>query len=214
MKQKALPRKERERLRQRQEILHASLTLFAEKGYHSVSMQEIAEKSEFSIGSIYKFFENKEDLYKAMILSYCDEFETLLLEVLRETPGDEMDKLRAYVSLKGKIFQKNLPFIRTFLAESKGAGFTMRAQLRAEMGQRYMTFLETLSEVFESGIRNKRFAPISAPYHLALILDNITDSFLILWLEKPGEHPYPENPDVILDVLTKGLIPSSFSKGI
>lgn len=190
-------------------MLTASLALFAEKGYHNVSMQEIAEKSEFSIGTIYKFFENKEDLYKAMILNYCHEFETLLLGVLRETPGDEMAKLRAYVSLKGKIFQKNLPFIRTFLAESKGASFNMRSQLRAEMGQRYMTFLDSVAEVFESGIRNKRFVPISDAYHLALALDNITDSFLTLWLENPESYPYPEDPDLILNILTKGLIPSS-----
>lgn len=214
MKQQALSRKEREKLRQRQEILNASLALFSEKGYQNVSMQEIAEKSEFSIGTIYKFFQNKEDLYTAMILSYCDEFETLLLGVLRDTPGDEMDKLRAYVSLKGKLFQKNLPFIRTFLAESKGASFNMRAKLRSEMGQRYMTFVETVAEVFESGIRNKRFAPVSDSYHLALAMDNIADSFLSLSLEKPDEFPYPEDPDLILNILVKGLIPSSSDKGI
>lgn len=209
MKPKPLSRKDREKLRQRQEMLHASLTLFSEKGYHNVSMQEIAEKSEFSIGTIYKFFQNKEDLYKAMILSYCDEFETLLAKALKDTSGDELDKLRAYVSLKGEIFQKNLPFIRTFLAESKGASFNMRSQIRAEMGQRYMAFLESVAEVFESGIKNKHFVSISDPYHLALALDNITDSFLTLWLEKPEEYPYPKDPDVILNILTKGLIPSS-----
>ncbi|NCC26054.1 MAG: TetR/AcrR family transcriptional regulator, partial [Deltaproteobacteria bacterium] len=56
-------RRERERLRQRQDILAGALALFAEKGYHNVSMQEIAERTEFATGTLYKFFPSKEDLY-------------------------------------------------------------------------------------------------------------------------------------------------------
>ena len=51
-----LPRREREKLRQRQEMLAAALDLFSEKGYHNVSMHEVAGKAEFAIGTLYKFF--------------------------------------------------------------------------------------------------------------------------------------------------------------
>ena len=47
MGEKNLSRRERERLRQSREILAAALALFSERGYHSVSMHEIAEKAEF-----------------------------------------------------------------------------------------------------------------------------------------------------------------------
>ncbi|MCF8062546.1 MAG: TetR/AcrR family transcriptional regulator [Deltaproteobacteria bacterium] len=42
MKTNHLPRRERERLRQRREVLDAALLLFSEKGYHDVSVQAIA----------------------------------------------------------------------------------------------------------------------------------------------------------------------------
>jgi hypothetical protein len=63
-----LPRRERENLRQRGEILDGALRLFSEKGYHNVSMHEIAKEAEFGIGTIYKFFANKEDLHKILIM--------------------------------------------------------------------------------------------------------------------------------------------------
>ena len=44
MAEQTLPRREREKLKQRQEMLAAALDLFSEKGYHNVSMHEIAEK--------------------------------------------------------------------------------------------------------------------------------------------------------------------------
>jgi TetR/AcrR family transcriptional regulator len=37
-----LTRKEREKIRHREDILEAALKLFSEKGFHNVSMQDIA----------------------------------------------------------------------------------------------------------------------------------------------------------------------------
>ena len=68
MQKGKLSRREREKLRQRHDILAGALTLFSQKGYHNVSMHEIAGKSEFAIGTLYKFFKNKEDLYKSLLL--------------------------------------------------------------------------------------------------------------------------------------------------
>ena len=45
MEDMKMPRREREKLKQRQEMLAAALGLFSEKGYHNVSMHEIAEKA-------------------------------------------------------------------------------------------------------------------------------------------------------------------------
>ncbi|RJR38591.1 MAG: TetR/AcrR family transcriptional regulator, partial [Deltaproteobacteria bacterium] len=108
MEDRKLPRREREKLRQRQEMLAAALDLFSQKGYHKVSMQEIAEKAEFAIGTLYKFFQSKEDLYKALFSDLCDNFEEALTRAIEE-PADEIEKLRNYVRTKVEIFRSNLP---------------------------------------------------------------------------------------------------------
>ena len=56
------------------------------------------------------------------------------------------------------------------------------------------------------GIAQKRFKAIADPYYLAVALDGITTAFLFLWLEDPEHHPYPEDPDVVLNILFKGLL--------
>ncbi|HNU75958.1 MAG TPA: helix-turn-helix domain-containing protein, partial [Deltaproteobacteria bacterium] len=77
-------RRERERARQRRDILDTALRLFSEKGYHSVTMHEIADKAEFAVGTLYKFFRNKEDLYKALILETTKEFHEAIVAALEE----------------------------------------------------------------------------------------------------------------------------------
>lgn len=205
MLDKKLSRREKEKLRQRQDMLSAALELFSEKGFHNVSMHEIAERAEFAIGTIYKFFRNKEDLYKALVLEQTDKFHNALMQAI-ETPGDEIEKLRKYVRAKGEIFSANAPMIRLYFAETRGASFNIMAGLDSEIREQYDIFLQKLAAVFEGGIQNKRFKKISDPYYLASAIESITNAFLFLWLEAPERHPYPENPDVILDILFKGLI--------
>ena len=121
-------------------------------------------------------------------------------------PDDEVEKLRNYVRTKGEMFRSNLPFVRLFLAESRGASFNIKAGLDEEMRKRYYNFLERLASIFESGIKNQRFKKIADPYYLAVALDSVVDAFLLLWLDAPERHPYPEDPDTILDIFFKGLI--------
>lgn len=205
MEDQKLPRREREKLRQRQEMLAAALDLFSQKGYHNVSMQEIAEKAEFAIGTLYKFFQNKEDLYKTLVLERCDDFEDAFRQVM-EYSGDEVEKLRHYVRFRGERFRNNLPFVRLFLAESRGISFNLKAGVDDEVRKRYYDILNRLASVFASGINKRRFKKIADPYFLAVALDSTIDASLLLWLDAPERYPYPEDPDAILDIFFKGLI--------
>ena len=205
MEQRKLSRKEREYRRHRQEILQAALKLFSEKGFHNVSMNEIAQKAEFAVGTMYKFFENKEDLYKALVLEQSDKFHRALTEAI-EGPEDEIEKIRNYTRAKGEVFAANVQMIRLYFAETRGASFNVRAGLDPEIRKRYGRFLETLASVFASGMKKKRFKKIADPYQLAVALDSLCNAFLFLWLETPDRHPYPEDPDVILNILFKGLV--------
>ncbi|NNU83097.1 TetR/AcrR family transcriptional regulator [Geobacillus sp. BMUD] len=46
----------------KEDIIETAMKLFAEKGYHATSMQEIAERSGVAKGSIYNYFKSKEEL--------------------------------------------------------------------------------------------------------------------------------------------------------
>ena len=203
--EKKLSRRQREKLRQRQEILAASLQLFSEKGYHNVSIQEIAERAEFAIGTFYKLFKNKEALYKTLIMEESERFHEALVKAMEEG-DDEIEKLRNFIRTKAAVVMDRASIVRLYFAETRGASFNIKAGLDREIREQYELLLQKLTLIFESGIEKHRFRKIIEPYYLAVSLDSLTNSFLLLWLDDPERHPYPENPDVILDILFKGLL--------
>jgi TetR/AcrR family transcriptional regulator len=204
MEPKDLPRRERDKLRQRREMISAALELFSVKGYHNVSMQEIARKAEFAIGTLYNFFKSKEDLYKAIMLEKSEGFYKVLIKTLEE-PDDEIEKLRNYTKAKGELFRADVALVRLYFAGPRGSRFDVSA-VDAQLRERYYRFIKTLTAVFEEGMRRKRFNKIAAPGHLAIALDSLINSLLLLWVEAPERHPYPEDPGTILDIFLKGLV--------
>ena len=61
-------RKEREKAQRRKEIIDAAEKLFFEKGYDNVSMNDISKVVELSKATLYLYFENKEELFFAIVL--------------------------------------------------------------------------------------------------------------------------------------------------
>jgi AcrR family transcriptional regulator len=52
------------------EITEAAMTAFAENGYSSTSVEEVARRAGVSKGLLYLYFKTKEDLFKAVIRSF------------------------------------------------------------------------------------------------------------------------------------------------
>lgn len=205
MEERKLPRREREKLAQRQGILDAALDLFSRKGYGNVSMQEIAEKSEFAIGTLYKFFKNKEDLYRALVREKAVQFHDGIMEAIAAS-DDEVEKLRNFVKAKGEVFRENVAMVRLYFSETQGARNNVMVGMDLEMREKHKEFMQTLASVFESGMARGRFRRIADPYYLAVAIEHVTNGFLLLWLEQPGGYPELEDPDVILNIFFKGLL--------
>jgi AcrR family transcriptional regulator len=62
-----LSRKEKRALARRNQILDAATKVFAEKGFQKATTREIAETAEISEGTIYNYFENKDELLLGLL---------------------------------------------------------------------------------------------------------------------------------------------------
>ena len=204
MKVKRLSRREKEKLMHRRQMLDTSLKLFSEKGYHNVTMYEIAEEAEFAIGTLYKFFKNKEDFYKALMMEKAEEYHRILGDVLSRE-DDVPTVLRDYVAAKAEMFADDLATVRLYFAETRGASFNIKAGLDQDILKLYNKLIEQLTSVMERGVRKKVLRKLD-PYYMATALEGIANAFLLTWLENPEEHPYKSNVPVIMDLFLKGTL--------
>jgi len=105
------PRRDR-----REDILQASLHLFAQRGFHGTSMRDIAREADLTEGLIYHYFVSKRDLFRAII----EEHSFLpLLRTLPELAG-QLD-LRALLIVLARgffdVLRQNTELTRLLLQE-------------------------------------------------------------------------------------------------
>ena len=104
---KKISRKQREADLRRQIIIEAAEKLFLSKGYEDTTMDQIANESEFSKGTLYNYFKSKDDLYLAIGTKSYEiliDYTKNLIE--NKDPGLEQLKAVGYAYYE---FTKNYP---------------------------------------------------------------------------------------------------------
>jgi TetR/AcrR family transcriptional regulator len=202
-------RKGRERLRHRQEILAAALRLFAEKGFHHVSMQEIAAAAEFGTGTLYHFFSSKEDLFFELLVATAEECLGLVMPAL-EGPGDERHRLSQFIRLHTRIAQEQAEAIRLYLLESRGR-YLPRPRVEAKKKELDAQTIARLADVIAAGVRHGHFNhvdPVVAARCLAASLQSIT----LAAVEDPQGTDLSAELKKVEAVFFQGLVKSSGGK--
>jgi AcrR family transcriptional regulator len=74
----------------RSQILEAALSVFSEKGYHTANVSDVAARAGVSQGTIYWYFESKEELFEASVLHKFERFgDDALAEVVGKPTATE-----------------------------------------------------------------------------------------------------------------------------
>jgi AcrR family transcriptional regulator len=82
-------------------ILDAANKVFAEKGYHEATMDDIAKRLGVSKGAIYLYFSSKEDLFEAM----CKTAPQAFKEILFSSFGDEANPIQSATQFFDKMLK-------------------------------------------------------------------------------------------------------------
>ena len=143
-------RRSRVRMERRAEILSAAARIFGEKGYHGASIAEIAEAAEYGTGTIYLHFENKEDLYVALM-------EGKMLELAQRVHrrvgkgAEPWEAVRNAVAAQLEFYEQNRTFFQSFVRER----LEMQARLQKDKWVRvtraYEQFIRYLARLLRQG---------------------------------------------------------------
>ena len=115
-------RKEREKKLRRENILEAARGLFQERGFLNVTISDIAEVTELSIGTLYLYFKNKEDLYAGLACLGSQKVDTLLDEALHRKKKLTHKELVNFIERFMRIYDDYGCYFDILMFNFKGKG--------------------------------------------------------------------------------------------
>jgi AcrR family transcriptional regulator len=115
------PPKRRKQKNARDRILQSALDEFSEKGFHTTTIDSIAERAGMAKGTVYRYFKTKESLFNALKEDTISEF----VEMARQDLSREDDVLRiieSVIRMYLSFFEKNSAFFKVIVQEHKDFG--------------------------------------------------------------------------------------------
>jgi AcrR family transcriptional regulator len=132
----------------RRQLLDAAVKVMGQKGFHQMSMQDLAAEANVSVGLIYKYFGGKEDLLLATIVRVQDAFHDKLAPIITAAGDDPVAQLVAGIRRYVEIVDENLDAVVLTYRESR----TLDAAGRAQIKELEIATAAPLRSVIQAGI--------------------------------------------------------------
>jgi len=136
------------------EIIEAARKVFAEKGYIAATVDEIAALAALAKGTIYVYFDSKEQIYNAVLENDLDALRALTLEKIAAAETAK-EKISAYVNARFKYCEERRDFFRIMYIEPSGSPVLSKAKAREWLREP----VRQLTAAIENAITEKQMHP-------------------------------------------------------
>lgn len=161
-------RREREKEQRKSHILDTARALLLEKGMNATSINQIAKRSELSVGAIYFYFKDKEELFAALQLEGLELLHQDISQALaRKSPPEKKIRSIALAYLRFSEDHKNYFDIINYFLTSPTTVFP--PDLKNEIDAHGSASIDTLTEAIREGIDKGEFKAVD-PRRQAIIL--------------------------------------------
>lgn len=141
--------KEKERGLRREFILEAALKLFSERDFLSVTVREIAREAGVSPGTIYRYYENIDDLFLDLFFKWAKE-ELEIIGAERSKKGG--CSIKRLCEIHVGYLNENISFYQMMSHFMTGGG-TLSAEATEKLNPMMREFMDLIEEIVkESGL--------------------------------------------------------------
>jgi AcrR family transcriptional regulator len=183
----------------KEQILKAAYQLFVKNGFAGSSMREIAEKAGIKAASIYNHFDNKEQIFEAVLIEKHPIFR--MLEILDAVRGETAEELMANAIDRINRELANEPsFLNLFfveLVEMNGKHIERAIKIN------FPTDSNFIKQIYakQSELRN-----IPIPVIIRSIIGTAFANITFTWFVGVGNMKRWGSQDQMTDVLLRGIL--------
>jgi AcrR family transcriptional regulator len=196
-------RKEREFNLRRSAILEQAGKIFAAKGFHNTTVAEIASASGFAVGTLYQFFEGKDQLYTVVL---TEKLKTMY-DGIRKAVDEEANLLRkidALVTTQFRFVESNAEFCSIFVRGDHLSLSEGSVELRKRMAMDYSVHVSFIEGMMRDGIHAGILKKMD-PRMMATALTGIINSSATRWLTLAEGASLMGNVQFVVDIFLQGV---------
>ena len=201
-----MTRKERDDARKRKEILEAALEIFAARGFHSTTMAQISKRSQYPLGTIYKYFPGKKEMYHDLVINRVRDLGVILGEIRRDASIGLCKKLMACLKAQADFYKANSEVVRIYISERSTIDAVGMPKLNKKVNSFHDKMVALFQDLFEQGIADGKFKPYPSRDMAELYADIVHSAAWASLFRDEDETQADKRLTMIFDMFTNGII--------
>jgi len=185
----------------RERILRAAIDVFAQNGYFNAKVSEIARAAGVADGTIYLYFDGKEDLLISIFREYTRNY---LLSLERDLANVNRPEERMRITIRHHL---------QALGGDKSLAIVWQVELRHSL--KFMTllshqevadYLNILRKIVEQGQNEGVFRKTLHPQLVAKSVFGILDEMVTSWMLSEKDSNLVDQASAVADLVLNGLL--------
>lgn len=171
----------------RNELLAAALAVFAERGFHAATLDEVASRAGYTTGAIYWHFGGKDELFLAAFDEYAATRVQELAEIRADASGSLPERTRAFADHWMARNAADPTF--TVIALEFAVHAWRKPELRQALAARHATVRQYLGRVLEEDAAGAGVELPMPAEHIAAALRELGVGLALAKLSDPDAFP-------------------------
>ncbi len=197
-KEKVLSRKERDKQRNKEAILKAAVHLFAQKGFSETKLEDVAALAEFGKGTLYNYFENKDDLLLSAFDFAVSDMLNFLYDQLSAV-SEPLERIRLIANAQFNYYQSNTDFMNVVMTNHR---VLMNHACSKEVFERFQEIKQLVIGEMQAAIDAGQLKP-GNPQHYAGFLSGMIHA-QVRSINSGEMHADEMHADEIIDIFLNG----------
>lgn len=184
-------------------ILEAARKVFAKKGFHEATVDDIAETAGVAKGTVYLYYASKRDVYFAALKFGIAEMYSLLLDELKQVSAPQ-EKLRVLIATKLAYFDENRDFFKIYYSELGNIPTTHPGGIDNEFKSLYQEQARLVETILKEGARRKVIRNLrteQTAFAISDIIRGVVTHRILGW----SKSKVSQDVDFIFDLIWKGI---------
>jgi AcrR family transcriptional regulator len=187
-------------------ILDAAITLFSKMGFEGTTTKAIAAEAKINEALLFRHFQNKEELYTALLKRKLSDFETQIIPALEKVRNKNLPEVLYEISrMMIQRNRKDPAFFRMMLFSS-----LENHRLSRLFYKQRLPLIEFLESIFAERVRINEIKPF-APTILARAFFGMIHHYILVNDIFKAKRYYPGTSNEIIKnyiaIFTKGIMP-------
>ena len=184
------------------EILEAARRVMARYGMQGTTVDRVAEEAKVAKGTIYLYFQSKDELVHAAVLEGLRE---MVAETVRSDDPSmpPLDRIRNLILAQYRIQASNQDFLKTLII-----GNSLDIEVESQAGRDFMRvyagYLDFVASVLQDAIDRGAIRPIDSQFAGFMLGELITGS-LRRRLLKLASTPLEADADAVVELFLQGV---------